>query len=207
MTGVDLYDGYNVLSVVYDGCETFIYIGNKELFQVAKFDNIYYDDKYKVGYLIGAGSCIELERFVVKTQEQPQFLLQTSWNKYTIDQYILNLENDYTIEGYWRYLDRDFNNDKLRLGGEYKLAIIKNNDGGYDIIYCDSAKVNNSQWKCGMLKGRLKCTQFSNTFELEWYDSTMQIMKNETYAQLQDNDIITLFFPIEKCQIRFIKTK
>lgn len=204
---IDLGDGFNVLSLVYDGTYTYIYIGNKELKQVAKIDNIdYINDYSKIGYYAGVASHLYLERFVIKSDIMPQVKLQTSWDKNSIDNYVVNSTTDHSLSGIWKYLDRDINNDKIKLGGKYQLAIIENANG-YDIVYYDGAIVNNLNWKCGMLKGRLVKTQFNNTFDLEWYDSNMQLMSNETYAQAENNSIITFFFPIQKSQIRFMKIK
>ena len=111
------------------------------------------------------------------------------------------------VEGLWVYLDRNIDEQYLKIGGKYTLALIKNYIGGYDIIYYDNAKVNSSEWSCGMLKGRLTKTQFKDNYNLIWYDSTMDIFSDDTYATLSDYMILTLNFPIYKGQIRFQKVK
>ena len=56
-----------------------------------------------------------------------------------------------------------------------------------------------------MLKGRLTKTQFKDNYDLVWWDSVMEQFDDDTYASIADFQILTLIFPTEKAQIRFVK--
>ena len=44
------------------------------------------------------------------------------------------------VEGYWSYFDRRTDDDRARIGGKYRLAIVGNGSpGGYDIPHADGA--------------------------------------------------------------------
>ena len=103
------------------------------------------------------------------------------------------------------YLDRNIDETFLKLGGRYQLVVIKDEDGSYNIMYYDGADVNCDEWSCGMLKGRLFPTRFKNNYQLIWYDSSFEEMHDDTYATIDEDDIMTLYFPNEKGQIRFVK--
>lgn len=203
--GADLYTGNNVISVSYDGNSTYIYLGDKTLNLVTKLDNITYSDKMQIGYFVGAASQLEIERLVCSTNIIKDSRLKTTWTKESIDKYMQNTHLD-NIEGYWSYLDRNLDNKKQRLGGKYTLAIIKRGADRYDILYYSGAKVNQSKWECGMLKGYITTTRFIGNYNLVWYDATMRKLNDDTYAII-DNILLTLKFPIGNGQIRFSKQK
>ena len=56
-----------------------------------------------------------------------------------------------------------------------------------------------------MLKGRLTKTKFKDNYDLVWLDSVMEQFDDDTYASIADFQILTLIFPTEKAQIRFVK--
>ena len=85
------------------------------------------------------------------------------------------------------------------------MAVVKNNIGGYDLLYYDGAVVNASAWTCGMLKGRLTKTKFKDNYDLVWWDSVMEQFDDDSYASIADFQILTLIFPTENAQIRFVK--
>lgn len=80
------------------------------------------------------------------------------------------------IEGIWQIYDRTLDDDYLRVGGEYRVAIAKGD--GYDIIYLDGAKINSAGWQPGMRKGRLKSGAFKDVYDVEWVDSEGETQTN-----------------------------
>ena len=106
-------------------------------------------------------------------------------------------------EGLWEYMDQDIREGKASLGGQYRLATIKNVDGGYDIVYIDGAKENASAWKPLSVKGRLSPTIFIGNFDMQWIDANGLMLQRECNAQLDPNGaILTLRFPLQNSQIR-----
>lgn len=76
----------------------------------------------------------------------------------------------------------------------------------YLIIYLSGAETNSSNWKEGMIKGRLKATIFQNHYDLEWYDSLFELIDVDAYASI-NNSILTLEFPLYKAKVRFFKQR
>ncbi|MCM1484369.1 MAG: hypothetical protein NC043_08520 [Muribaculaceae bacterium] len=117
---------------------------------------------------------------------------------------VLIPEGQLTPEGIWKYLDRDTDDRYTRLGGSYRLAIIKSPEGnGYDIIYFDGAKVLSDKWEPGMLKGHLMPTIFNNHYDLIWYDAHMRKMDTELSADMEQGSILSFSFPLLKSTLRF----
>lgn len=203
--GVNLYDGYNSIWLKYDGDNTYLYIGENNPILIDKI-NISYDDSMKIGYFVGSGSVIELERFITKKSIRNERKLLTKWNRNNLNDYFKS-DSIGVIEGFWGYLDRNIDETKLKLGGKYQLVVIENNVGGYDLLYYSGAVVNSVKWTSGMLKGHLFPTGFENNYDLVWYDSVFGEFNDDTYVTIEGNNIMTLYFPKEKGQIRFVKQK
>ncbi len=111
------------------------------------------------------------------------------------------------LEGFWRYLDRE--NDPLRgvVGGNYRLALISDGRGGYDIIYCSGAVAEASRWIYGMRKGHISPTIFMNHYDLEWIDSLMEPVVSEMSASVEQGAILTLRFPLYSLSFRLAKER
>ena len=201
--GVNLYDGFNNLWVKSDKSHTYLYVGNNRPILIDELKDDYVSHM-KVGYFIGPGSKIEMEIFKTYKPEATKRKHITSWQKSDINNY-LKKDSIERIEGIWTYLDRNIDETFLKLGGRYQLVVIKDEDGSYNIMYYDGADVNCDEWSCGMLKGRLCPTRFKNNYQLIWYDSSFEEMNDDTYATIDEDDIMTLYFPNEKGQIRFVK--
>ena len=92
----------------------------------------------------------------------------------------------------------------LRLGGRYTLAIVRA-DKGYDIIYMGGAQVKKTMWQAGMLKGHLTRTVFSGNYDATWIDATMEPIDEDVQASIENGIILTLSFPVYKSQVRFSK--
>lgn len=201
--GVNLQDGFNNILIKYNGHHTQLSIGSKKMQHIATLD-IPYQDSLSVGYFAGPGAKIEIDHLVTKKPESKKSKLQTSWNKDKIDNYLITNKTD-LLEGLWTYQDRNINESTTKLGGKYTLAIIKNEQNGYDILYYDGAKVNAPNWQCGMLKGKLIRTKFADNFDLVWYDAMMNKYDDDTYADIEAYTILSLNIPNRKAQLRFTK--
>lgn len=199
--GVSLEDEMNTLCVDVDEREVTVSIGKNELQEVLHAKVPRSMATVQVGYLVGPGARVSIERAVLTVENDKQVDNHTSWTRETLDQYLE--ETIDPIEGYWRYLDRDTQDEWLRLGGRYTLAIVKSGDN-YDIIYIDGAQVKKSLWQTGMLKGHMAKTAFSGNYDLSWIDATAEPIGGEAYASV-DGIILSLNFPEYKSQVRFAK--
>lgn len=203
--GVSLEDGMNTLSVDVDEHGVEVAIGKVDMLEVVlETSSLRRSDRaVAVGYLVGPGARVAIERAALTINNDNQVAeLQTDWTLEALDEYFAQSADP--VEGYWQYLDRDMDDEWLRLGGRYSLATVRA-DYGYDIIYLDGARVNKSLWQPGMIKGHLTKTIFTGNYDLFWIDATMEPIDDEAYATLENGVILTFYFPTYKSQTRFAK--
>lgn len=144
---------------------------------------------------------IQLSRFQIKTELREPCEIYN----YTIDSLKAYFKKSTDpLEGFWTYLDRNNNIKFTSLGGQYDLAIVKNNDK-YDILYIDGATVCKAEWHQFQRKGTLKPTIFENNYDLTWLDVRRKITSSENSASLSQSAILTLNFPLLKTVVRFKK--
>ena len=200
--GVSLEDDLNTVCVDVSSNNVRVAIGKDELIPVLETAVARPAGSVKVGYLVGAGSRVSIERAVLTVEGEQQAARTTLWTVDALDEYLTSSIDP--VEGYWRYLDRDMEDKWLRLGGRYTLAIVRADDG-YDLIYLDGAQVHKSQWQPCMLKGHITKTQFTGNYDLKWIDATMEPIDEDCYATIENGILLTLNFPIYKSQVRFSK--
>lgn len=200
--GVSLEDDLNTVCVDVNERSVQVSIGKDELTQVLEAALSRPTGMVRVGYLVGPGSRVSVERAVLTIDNERQVTASTLWTLQALDEYLANSTDP--VEGYWRYLDRDMEDKWLRLGGRYTLAVVRADDG-YDLIYIAGAQVKKSLWQPGMLKGHMVKTQFIGNYDLRWIDATMEPIDDDCYASVENGVILTLNFPIFKSQVRFAK--
>ena len=200
--GVALEDGMNTLCVDVDDRGVNVSIGKDELQHVLEAPITRPDGAVTVGYLVGPGSRVAIERAVLTIENEKQVAPTSRWTREALDEYF-NVTSD-PLEGYWKYLDRDMTDEWLRLGGRYTLAVVRADDG-YDLIYIDGAQVKKSMWHEGMLKGHMSKTIFSGNYDATWIDATMEPIEKDVQATIENGVILTLNFPVYKSQVRFDK--
>lgn len=200
--GVSLEDDMNTICVDVDENGVTVSIGKNELQQVLEVPVKRPAGMVKVGYLVGPGARTAVERAVLTIDNEKQVTTATQWTLEALDEYLSQSSDP--MEGYWRYLDRDMQDEWLRMGGRYTLAVVRA-DNGYDIIYIDGAQVKKSMWVPCMLKGHITPTQFTGNYDLSWIDATMEPIDKDAYATIENGVILTLNFPVYKSQVRFSK--
>ncbi len=198
--GVNLSTGANSVMLEIESGHLNLFIGDEQL---------KYIDTYEVESLLGSFCGVvssvdaRVSNFMVEFIPNKESRLHTSYNEQDL---IARFSSSATgDEGFWSYLDRNIDLDYARLGGKYRLALVKNNDG-YLIIYIDGADTNKNKWTNGMIKGVLKSTIFKNHYDLIWYDSMFDLIGEDAHASIE-NSILTLNFPLYKSSIRLYKEK
>ena len=136
--GVSLEDDLNTLCADVDEHGVRISIGKDELQTVLEASVVRPAGAVQVGYLVGPGSRVAIERAVLTIEKEDQVAVSTLWTLEALDEYLAASSDP--VEGYWRYLDRDMEEKWLRIGGRYTLAVVRADDG-YDLIYIDGAQV------------------------------------------------------------------
>ena len=200
--GVSLEDDMNTICVDVDERGVQISVGKDELHQVLEANIPRPVGPVQVGYLVGPGARIALERAVLTIENEKQIATTTQWTREALDEYFASSHDP--VEGYWKYLDRDMKDEWLRLGGRYTLAVVRA-DGGYDLIYIDGAQVKKSQWQTGMLKGHITKTMFTGNYDATWIDATQEPIDKDVQATIENGVILTMSFPVFGSQVRFAK--
>lgn len=126
-------------------------------------------------------------------------------SRYTLEdiQYLISRSDD-PLEGYWEAFDHSLDDDQLRSGGDYRLAMLRAPEG-YELYYISGANVNASLWQPGHLKGRLIRTADPAIFDLTWYDAAGIPFNYGLKAHHDTPTTLTLHFPNQRSQIRFIR--
>lgn len=200
---INLYEGENTLAVTVSDNTINIFIGKNKLVNVLKCTVSNIKPGSQVGIYAGAGSCVKVNRTLLQFERSNLMQITTKWTKQMLDERFEISNNP--IEGYWQYLDRETEDKWMRIGGRYTIAIIKTNQGNYDIIYCDGAQVKKNEWELGMLKGQLTPTIFDNTFNGMWIDAIFEPINEDVQISFDEGVILTIKFPVYKSQIRFSK--
>lgn len=105
------------------------------------------------------------------------------------------------MEGYWQILDRSLDESLLKLGGDYRFAMVRSLDG-YDLIYLSGAKVNADNWLPGMVKAHFSPSGIKEIWKVEWRDAMHQPLSHELKAQTDDNGTLSIQFPYQNSLIR-----
>ncbi len=196
--GIARHNGANTLVIEFtDDSRCKVYAGNKELQPM--MDIAIKSMPSDMGIVTNRN--INIDYLMVETEADVRASLVTG---ITFDD-IMNQMKGETAgpEGIWRYLDRENDSRYARPGGEYRLAVMGNDTGGYDIIYLTGARVGATQWETGMLKGRLMPTIFENQYDLWWVDSQFQPIAHDIHARMEQDAILILEFPLLHTVMRF----
>ena len=194
-------NGYNVMGVKVKDGKIAVLAGQSQLKEVMTIEATVKNGS-QVGCYISPGAKVNVERSVLEIVEKQDTAIATQWNKETLDRHFASSKDPF--EGYWTYLDREMEDKWLRLGGRYTIAVVKNTDG-YDLIYIDGAQVKRSNWKQGLLKGRLEKTIFTDYYNAKWIDATFRAFTQDVYATFESGVILNIKFPIYNSQVRFSK--
>lgn len=195
---VNLSTGFNTILIEANNSSYNVFVGEDNLIHIGNFittDSL----KGDCGLISSVDSYVS--NCVISTEYDMTKRLMTSYSKHILDEKFSSTTD--SIEGFWRYLDRNNDPEWTRLGGRYSLALVREGND-YLIIYIDGAETNAKNWHQGMIKGRLKATIFQNHYDLEWFDSMFEIINIDAHASVS-NSILSLEFPTLKTQIRFYK--
>ncbi|MCM1517926.1 MAG: hypothetical protein NC117_04720 [Pseudoflavonifractor sp.] len=188
--GIDCYDGYNSVAMEWSADSMLrVYAGNGDPRFIGVIPGKWQSPRHV--RIVSEGD-IDVDMAVVETEVDHTPGLDSGLTQEDIAVRLASSSDP--VEGYWRYLDRETDDTVLRLGGDYRLALLRDGDG-YVMVYIDGARVNDAAWSPGMVKGRLRATPFVNHFDLTWYDSLLMPMDSETHATF-DGSVLTLEFPL-----------
>jgi hypothetical protein len=200
-SGFDFSGRWNSVSVEWSAGRMNVYVGDRLL---AGCLSVEMPQPRCRRFGVTASDKVHVDEMMAETEPDPYVMLQTEW---TAEKIVAEFDRPDgiwpgSLEGQWVYLDRDTDTDKALPGGEYRLAIVRSGSG-YDILYMEGARTCASEWKCGMLKGRLMPTAFDGHFLLEWYDAEGYPAGRENYATLENPSLLSMSFPLLDSMLRF----
>lgn len=111
-----------------------------------------------------------------------------------------------SVEGYWEIFDRTLEDEKLRMGGDYRLMIAATGSD-YAIYYMSGAAKNPDMWAEGDIKGKLTSDVHKNVYDVTWLDPAGNPIEGEIKAQFTAPDLLTLQFVDQSSTLRLKKLK
>ena len=199
--GMDFFSGPNSFLLSLDSGEMSLMGGNREYKPIMTWHSeINLPDS--IGFFVAPGAALEVEYFNVE-YPMPLFGNEVSefGNPDILNTYLRRSKDP--MEGKWKVYDRVLEEDELRMGGEYTVALISNSSG-YDLFYLSGASVMAEKWEPGMLKGRLVNSGFENIYNVEWLDASGVLIESEIKASYE-SPILTILFPRQGSSLRFRK--
>ncbi len=154
-----------------------------------------------IGFILGPGASVEVSDISLSKGEAPHYNVShdTFPDLGTLDEY-LSHQHDLT-EGYWHIFDYNLDDELLKTGGDYSMAIVRRGSG-YDVLYLSGASVNADAWEPLMLKAELRDTPVRGVYDLVWYDAQGRAMTKGLKALRSDDDNISLHFPAQSSSLR-----
>lgn len=202
--GVDCHSGANSWDISVASQTINISAGNHALIPVLDFSA---PDLEFVGFGFTASPAAHILVSDITITDNTPVTKRQSTEYEDIEKLKTRLENPQdSIEGYWTLFDRTLEETLLQMGGDYRLAIIKEGDK-YLILYLSGAKTNASAWKPGMIKGTLIPDPFPETYSVVWYDSEGNPLSKDIKAQLGEGSTLLIQFPYHSSVIRLRKVE
>ena len=193
--GLDLYIGENSYLLDWNGSCLTLMCGNREYLPV--FDSVETGVRAdSVGFFVEPGGKIAIDDIVIDIKGRRSLPGEGDYFHYAdpdVRESRFARSSD-PIEGEWEIYDRSLDDGSLLSGGNYRLALVKN-ERGYAIVYLSGAVKEAGRWRAGMLKGRLEKTSYQGVFDMEWIDPSGIPLKGEIKAQYSRPDVMTVQFP------------
>lgn len=199
---VDWYTGWNSWRLSHEGNAWRLTGGEREYHPVLEWD--WSLRPTELFFETGPAGLIELDWLRLQCADP-----RLGDNSYIANPDVLKSylnHSDDPLEGTWRLFDRTLDENTLRLGGDYTLAIVANDKGGYDMIYLAGAEKNVKSWIPGTVKGEMVPTAFRNVYSLEWRDAEGNPIQSETKAEFQSPDMLNIQIPYLNSSFRLRKT-
>lgn len=199
----NLTDGENAFRISSGKSGWRLYAGDRTYRLIAESDKVptYIDS---IGYIVYPGGKITVDNMSVETSGSS--MSDISYGMEMDEASIRSvLHKSYDkMTGEWAVFDRMLEDNYLRLGGDYRLAIVKNADG-YDILYLGGAEKNPTRWRAGMKKGRLIAGPFKDVYDMEWIDVSGKTIRG-LKAQYEE-PLLRVIFPEMSSELRLGKVQ
>lgn len=211
--GADCHSGPNIWRVEAEGRFLALYGGNRQSVKVLEIPSGE-ASLTSFGFTASPGCRLRLDDITLEPRVTTAYNEGlTVTDRETLCDYLDNVSG--SPEGIWAMFDRTLEEDLLRQGGDYTVAIVKaeafpsekmplRDDGRqmFLILYLSGARVNAAKWKPGMLKGTLTATPFNGIYDAVWIDAEGQPLSREIKAQTAADGTLGIQFPYQSSAIR-----
>lgn len=197
-SGLDPFNGWNAFELEQRGTRLSLKGGNRKYIPLAETDA---PAPVSVGIFIAPGSAVVLDYIEIREQSHhPRLCITSEANPDVLASYLQRSKD--SIEGIWEVFDYTLEETLLKKGGQYRLAIIADGKGNYEMAYLDGAMKLPAEWKRGMLKGRLIATHFPGVYDVVWYAPDREKIPGDNKAQIEQEGVLSLQFPAHTSTLR-----
>lgn len=199
--GVSLKGELNSYKLKFYAGRLTLACGNRE--HIPLFDcQIEMEDIQRVGFFVDSGSELRVEDICISLMQTNKASGEIRKDRYNISK--LSRSKD-PLEGNWAVFDRQLQEQSLKLGGDYRVAIVREDDI-YLMIYISGAEKNSNFWEEGMVKAIITPFPVKNVYHVKWILSNGEELDTDVRAQLDEN-LLTLSFPSYNSTLRLHKYK
>lgn len=197
-SGLDPFNGWNAFELRQSGGRLSLKGGNRKYIPLAETDAPAPDS---VGIFVAPGSSILVDYIELREDmSHPRLCISSDANPDVLESYLRRSKD--SIEGIWEVFDYTLEETLLKKGGQYRVVIIADGKGNYEMAYLDGADKLPGEWERGMLKGRLIATHFPEVYDVEWYSPDHEKIPGDNKAQIEQEGILTLQFPAHTSALR-----
>lgn len=200
--GIDCFNGYNNWQLLMKDGVASLAGGNRSVQPLLTIP-VKFDEATEFGFIACPGACLKISNITFTDNSFIDNLHSSKWSDPNYLEEYLSTSKD-PMEGYWTLFDRDLEESLLQLGGDYRFAVVKDEDN-YMLIYLGGAKINEKKWKPGMVKASLIPDPFPGIFNVVWFDAQGLPMSKDIKAQTGEGDTLTMQFPYQSSSLRLRK--
>ncbi len=198
--GVDLAGGKNVWRISSERGRISLLAGHRGLVPVFSFP-VSGNSLSSFGFAVAPQGCLEIDNIsLIPSVGRPAPFHASSPEE--IEDSINHADDP--LLGHWTVFDRSLDEELLRLGGDYRVAIVDDGEN-YVMIYEGGAKVNASEWKKGMRKAVLTPSLFQGIYSVVWTDAEGKEISHDIKAQIDPEDTLSIQFPYHSSVVRLRK--
>lgn len=197
--GVDPYKGKNSWRLRRDGNRWNLYSGNREY-------------RHRMSFEVEMGNVKESFMQISEGVDAEVMVFEThdGFGCLSVADFDLKLASlrasSVELPGVYSLFDYEHDESYARLGGEYRFALLSGENGSFDAIYLDGARIYSDVWKPGMKKGVFHRSPFGHIYDVEWYDARGVRMSRDIKADFEPlTGILTIRFPYQNSTLRFKK--
>lgn len=200
---IDPHTGFNSLRLERDNDDWMLLGGLHSLRPLIRFRAEGSDTKF-IGFEADPGTRLEAGFITLRTPDTVPYCQTVGNDSGFIGTRLA--ESVDPMEGIWMVYDRQLEESRLRMGGDYRLAALADGKGSYDLVYMEGARTLASDWDPGMLKARLEATPLKNVWNVTWYDAARKPLARDVRAQYDPSTgLMTISFPYSSSVLRLIQ--